>query len=75
MAYALWFEKAAQRIVVTRFRRSIAAMDKAASVQPIPEIQTTEEKTVLQLIVQLLKRWRDVHYADSDFPPISVVLT
>jgi hypothetical protein len=75
MAYAIWFENATQRIVVTRYRRSIAAMDKAASVQPIPEIQATEEKTVLQLIVQLLKRWRDVHYADSDFPPISVVLT
>jgi hypothetical protein len=23
----------------------------------------------------LLKRWRDVHYADSTFPPISIVLT
>jgi hypothetical protein len=50
-------------------------MDKAASIQPIPTLEAAEEKTVLQLVVQLLKRWRDVHYADSTFPPISIVLT
>jgi hypothetical protein len=50
-------------------------MDHAASIQPIPKIEATEDKTVLQLVVQLLKRWRDIHYADSSFPPISVVLT
>jgi hypothetical protein len=30
---------------------------------------------MLQLVVQLLKRWRDIHYANSDYPPISIVLT
>jgi hypothetical protein len=77
--YAVWFKQSTRGIVVKRFATFAesyrAAMDKAASVQPIPTIQATEEKTVLQLVVQLMKRWRDIHYADSTYPPISVVLT
>lgn len=46
-----------------------------ATVEPLPALQATEEKTMLQLVVQLLKRWRDVHYANSGYPPISIVLT
>jgi hypothetical protein len=30
---------------------------------------------VLQLVVQLLKRWRDLFYTEGEFPPISIVLT
>jgi hypothetical protein len=73
--YAIWFEKATRHILVQKISRRVGAMDHAASVQPIPRIEATEDKTVLQLVVQLLKRWRDIHYADSSFPPISVVLT
>ena len=29
----------------------------------------------MQLVVQLLKRWRDIHYANSGYPPVSIVLT
>lgn len=75
ISYAIWFENATQRIRVQRHLRKSLAMDSAASIQPIPNIQATEEKTVLQLVVQLLKRWRDIHYSDSSFPPISIVLT
>jgi Second Messenger Oligonucleotide or Dinucleotide Synthetase domain len=74
-AYAIWFDNATRHVLVQKPSGRTLAMDKAASVQPIPTLEAAEEKTVLQLAVQLLKRWRDVHYADSNFPPISVVLT
>ena len=75
ITYAIWFENATRHILVQKPSSRALAMDKAASVQPIPTLEAAEEKTVLQLAVQLLKRWRDVHYADSTFPPISIVLT
>jgi hypothetical protein len=75
ITYAIWFENATRHILVQKPSSRALAMDKAASVQPIPTLEDAEEKTVLQLAVQLLKRWRDVHYADSTFPPISIVLT
>jgi hypothetical protein len=75
IAFAIWFENATRHILVQRPTGRALVMDHAASIQPIPKIEATEDKTVLQLVVQLLKRWRDIHYADSSFPPISVVLT
>jgi hypothetical protein len=76
LGYAQWFESATRHIKIKRVASfNGLAMDKAASIQPIPQIQATEDKTVLQLIAQLLKRWRDIHYSDSSFPPISIVLT
>jgi Second Messenger Oligonucleotide or Dinucleotide Synthetase domain len=75
VAFATWFEKATHHILVQRPTGRVLVMDHAASIQPIPKIEATEDKTVLQLVVQLLKRWRDIHYSDSSFPPISVVLT
>jgi hypothetical protein len=76
IGYAKWFEESSHRTIVcfddsTRY----LVIKASSSVQPIPDLQATEEKTILQLIVQLLKRWRDIHYADSSFPPISIVLT
>jgi len=75
VAYAEWFKKSSRRIVVkfSDSRREIIAGD--SELEPLPALQATEEKTMLQLIVQLLKRWRDLHYADSNYPPISIVLT
>jgi hypothetical protein len=73
--YAAWFEKATRQILVQRAAEGMRAVDKAASIEPVPTLEAAEEKTVLQLVVQLLKRWRDIHYADSTFPPISIVLT
>lgn len=65
LEYAKWFERKARRGVVM-------AMDE---MQPIPTLQSVDEKEVLQLIVQLLKRWRDLFYSDSSYPPISIILT
>lgn len=67
IGYAEWFHQK------SRYRMYKFAADRA--MQPLPPLQATEEKEVLQLVVQLLKRWRDLFYTDSDFPPISIVLT
>jgi SMODS domain-containing protein len=75
IAYADWFKNVSRRIVVkfSDSRRELIVAE--ATVEPLPALQTTEEKTMIQLVVQLLKRWRDVHYANSEYPPISIVLT
>lgn len=75
IAYADWFKNVSRRIVVkfSDSRRDLIVAE--ATVEPLPALQTTEEKTMIQLVVQLLKRWRDVHYANSEYPPISIVLT
>jgi len=75
IAYAGWFENVSRRIVVkfSDSRRELIVAE--ATVEPLPALQVAEEKTMTQLVVQLLKRWRDVHYANSEYPPISIVLT
>ena len=53
-------------------RRRLILADAA----PVPALQATEDKYPLQLAVQLIKRWRDLHYVDKcDVAPISIVLT
>lgn len=76
IGYAAWFEKSSSRTLIYFSDSTRELVIKASStVQPLPRLQATDDKTILQLIVQLLKRWRDIHYADSSFPPISIVLT
>lgn len=75
IAYADWFKNASRRIIVKFSDSRKALVVVEATVEPLPALQATEEKTMLQLVVQLLKRWRDIHYANSDYPPISIVLT
>ena len=69
IGYASWFHKRSQ------YRMYKFAVAEARDMQPLPALQATEEKEVLQLVVQLLKRWRDLFYSRSKYPPISVVLT
>jgi hypothetical protein len=68
IAYAEWFYRKSQH-------RMYKFAEARADVEPLPRLQTADEKEVLQLVVQLLKRWRDRFYSRSDFPPISIVLT
>jgi len=69
LGYAAWFHKKSQ------YRMYKFSAIEARDMQPLPALQATEEKEVLQLVVQLLKRWRDLFYSRSKYPPISVVLT
>jgi hypothetical protein len=69
--FVKWFkEKSALRLVTSRTQK---AFDSAA---PLPQPQTADQKNALQLTVQLLKRWRDIHYTKNlDLSPVSIVLT
>jgi hypothetical protein len=64
--FASWFEATAAE-VQPEFKRLA---------EPLPEQVAAEDMVVLKLVVQLLKRWRDVAYAKAlDIAPISIVLT
>jgi len=66
-----WFQEQALKVRPVRF--SSMAMDSAA---PLPEPQAWQQKQVLQLAVQLFKRWRDLYYAGAvELAPVSIVLT
>lgn len=63
--YAAWFKS-----------RSLSLrMDKAAAIEPLPSIQNANAKTVLQRVVQLLKRARDRFVTNLELSPRSIVLT
>ncbi len=68
--YAEWF-KDRMREVFNRRRRMIAEA-KRADVETIPEYQV---RTPLQRVIQLLKRHRDIRFADDKDKPISVIVT
>ncbi len=64
--YAEWFESKARKkkVVIKR------------GIEPIPDQEDTDEKPILKLAVQLLKRGRDIMFAkDPENAPISIVLT
>ena len=67
LGYIEWFKRRSRMLLVGRM------FDKAAAV---PEQQAVGEKRPLELVVQLIKRWRDLYYAggNPDLAPISIVL-
>ncbi len=65
--YIAWFEDRSRVLLVERM------LEKA---EPIPDQEAVGEKSTLQLVVQLVKRWRDLCYADApETAPISILLT
>jgi hypothetical protein len=67
LGYIEWFKQRSRMLQIDR------VLDRAA---PVPEQQAVEDKETLQLVVQLLKRWRDRHYVkNQELAPISIVLT
>lgn len=65
IGYANWFRR----------QTELGPRLMLAKAMPLPAQQRTEDKRPLQLIVQLMKRWRDLYYAGADEAPISIVLT
>lgn len=64
--YAEWIERRAYSHI----------MKREAHIEPLPDHETAQEKAPLKQIIQLIKRWRDVAYANiMDQAPISIVLT
>ena len=66
LGYISWFKQRCNVLFLSR------VLDKAA---PVPAQEFVHEKRPLQLVVQLLKRWRDLYYTDAELAPISIVLT
>jgi hypothetical protein len=66
LGYAAWFEQQGRQGLLL----------ERAEQHPLPDHESAENKTVLQLIVQLLKRRRDLVFANRpDDAPRSIVLT
>jgi len=64
--YASWFESRAKTFEVFL----------AKGQEPLPSREPLEMKAPLKRVVQLMKRWRDIHYAENlKIAPISIVLT
>jgi len=64
--YAGWFDS----------RCALAITRVLAEAERIPPMEVTRQKAVLKLVTQLLKRWRDIEYAERpQVAPISIVLT
>ena len=58
-------------------RRSMA-FDEAikGAAMPLPDPQPAHHKQILQLAVQLFKRWRDIYYSGiENVAPVSIILT
>jgi hypothetical protein len=67
IGYAEWFKKRSQRALLK------VLMGRAV---PVPRQENVDDKHPLQLVVQLIKRWRDIYYKDRQhLAPISIVLT
>jgi len=66
--YIEYFQKKSRMIFVSKM------LDRA---DPIPDQQAVADKEILQLLVQLSKRRRDVYHSSTDpkLAPISIVLT
>ena len=64
--YAAWFEQ----------RSGLYLPVMETKTEPLPDHESTDEKTPLQMAVQLIKRWRDIAFDDNpDDAPRSIVLT
>jgi hypothetical protein len=64
--YATWFEAIAED----------KQPDFKRFVEPLPDQVVSDDMVVLKLVVQLLKRWRDIAYRNNcELAPISIVLT
>ncbi len=68
--FALWFEDQGHLM----HRRAL--QEKRADIEALPLPDEARDKNSLQLAVQLLKRWRDIRFANEpELAPISIVLT
>jgi len=64
--YASWFDSCCESVIVRLAERA----------EPIPPREASQFRSVLKLVTQLLKRWRDMEFSNRhEIAPISVVLT
>ncbi len=66
--YEVWFfDQASQALIVREGLR--------ADVQPLPAAPSDENKWPLQVVVQILKRHRDIMFGEDERAPISIIIT
>lgn len=71
--YAHWFEQRCELVIQVLMAERARIVSKA---EPVPDQEATAEKATLKRVVQLFKRWRDLHYEENcEVAPISMVLT
>lgn len=69
--YADWFSS--RMALAYKSRAEAIALSEHLKVEDIPHYRV---KTPLQLVIQILKRHRDIHFADNlDVKPISIIIT
>jgi hypothetical protein len=68
--YLEWFKDRMK--VIFAERRKYAALAKDAKVEDIPDY---EVRTPLQLLVQIIKRHRDLYFGQDEDRPISIIIT
>lgn len=66
--YARWFYERAHQSMLKAF--SMREM-----VDPVPAYRTGKDKLVLQRVIQLLKRHRDITFDGDEHKPISIIIT
>lgn len=70
--FAKWFEHRARKYATHRIQRLIESRAYAS----VEEIPPYELKTDLQRIIQIMKRHRDIYFAeDATYAPISMIIT
>ena len=72
--YAAWFELRGA-LAREEYRKAVHAAALRASVAPLPAVPTFAEKPVLNRIVQLIKRRRDIVFKGAGTAPRSIILT
>ncbi len=70
--FAKWFEAIAKHFAQVRVKMLLESRAYAS----VDEIPPYELKTILQRVIQILKRHRDVHFQDDPtYAPISMIIT
>ena len=70
--YAEWF-KEQMKVVSKHQRERLVLLEKYASIEDVPDYKV---KTPLQRVIQILKRHRDIMFAnDKDDKPVSIIIT
>lgn len=69
--YAAWFRKCQEKT----FHKSRLGLMEAAHLEEIEDVPEYRVRTLLQRVIQLLKRHRDVYFDGKDHKPISMIIT
>lgn len=74
-AFKVCFDEAKKRVLISMSSRVEKVINASvATVAPAPSRMTSDNKTVLQLLIQILKRHRDIHFYERKDGPSSAII-